>query len=315
MSVFCKWRGALSVSVALVLLAGCGGSMPEIGSAGAARGSSALQAAGGDLLYVTGGCGGTCALSYPKGKPVGALTTSGASLCSDKHGNVFVPTATASGNAVVYEYGHGATTPKATLSLSGILAEGCAVDPMTGNLAVTYLCRDCDYGPVAIFRKAKGSPTSYDRSGVFLSFCGYDNAGNLFADGSGGSGFALLELPHGGSSLTTISVDQTIATAGEVQWDGTYVAIEDLYHPVIYQFQVSGSAATLKGTTQLTGAGNWAAQSWIDGGTVIVPYAATGSSPSAVGYWKYPAGGSATKVIKKRLGPGTLAGVTVSVRK
>jgi hypothetical protein len=316
------WDGVASVSIAVAVLAGCGtlrqaqdDALPGAGTAGVGQGSSAVQTARGDLLYVTGGCGGTCILSYPKGRPVGALSIGGAGICSDKHGNVFIPTSTTSGSAAVYEFAHGATSPKATLSLSGILAEGCGVDPKTGNLAVTYLCHACNYGPVAIFKNAQGTPTSYDEEGVFLSFCGYDNQGNLFADGNGGTGFSLLELPHGGSALTPISVGQTIANAGQVQWDGTYLAIEDLSHPTIYQFAVSGSAATLKGTTQLTGAGDWGAQSWIQGGSAIVPYAASGSSPSVVGYWKYPAGGSATKRIKKHLGTGVLAGVTVSVGK
>lgn len=302
------------MAVLIAGLTGCqGGIVPGTATNTARVQSDATPAARGNLLYVTGGCGGTCILSYPRGKPVSALSVAGAGICSNKRGDVFIATSTASGNAVVYEFAHGATTPKATLSLSGLLAEGCSVDPKTGNLAVTYLCRGCNYGPVAIFKNAQGTPKSYEETGVFLSFCGYDDQGNLFADGNGGSGFTLLELPHGGSGLANISVSQSIANAGQVQWDGTYLAVEDLSHPTIYQFQVSGSAATLKGTTQLTGAGSWGGQSWIRAGTVIVPYAPSGSSPSAVGYWKYPAGGAPTKTIKKHLGSGVLAGVTISV--
>jgi hypothetical protein len=275
--------------------------------------STTPNAAKGDLLYVTAGCGGTCVFSYPNGKRSGHLAASGAGLCSDKKGNVFMPTATSSGNAVVYEYAHGGTMPIATLNLPGLLAEGCSVDSKTGDLAVTYLCKNCDYGPVAVFKGARGSPTSYDVTGVFLSFCGYDNRQDLFADGNGGQGFALVELPVGGSSLTPISVKQSINSAGEVQWDGKYLAIEDLLHPVIYQFQVAGSTATLAGTTKLQGAGNTAAQSWIQGASVIVPFGATTHPPNEVGVWKYPAGGPATKIIKKHLGTSVLAGATVSV--
>jgi len=276
--------------------------------------STAPNATKGDLLYVTGGCGGTCVFSYPRGKQVGHLGAAGASLCSDRSGNVFMPTATSSGNAVVYEYAHGGTTPIATLTLPGLLAEGCSVDAKSGDLAVTYLCKDCDYGPVAIFKGARGSPTSYNVTGVFLSYCGYDNRHNLFADGSGGSkGFALLELPAGGSSLTPISLTQAINSAGEVQWDGKYLTIEDLRNPVIYRFQVAGSAATLVGTTKLHGAGTAAAQSWIQGSTVIVPFGANGKPPNEVGLWKYPAGGSATKIIRKHLAADVLAGAAVSV--
>lgn len=307
-------RGA-GICAAVVLLAGCGGAQIPVGAPGTQQATSAaLPAARGSLLYVTGGCGGTCVYSYPKAKPKPALSLSGAGLCSDKHGNVFMPSAD-SGNAVVYEYAHGASSPKATLSVPGILAEGCSVDPTTGNLAVTYLCQNCSYGPVAIFQNAQGTPTSYEQQSVFLSYCGYDDKGNLFADGNGSGGFALLELPAGGNVLSPISVNQSISAAGQVQWDGTYVAIEDLSNPVIYQFQVSGSAATRKGTTTLTGAGVWGGQSWIQGGTVVVPFTKTGYSPDKFGFWKYPAGGTATKIVKKHLGTGTLAAATVSVRR
>lgn len=304
-------RAAVGIAVA-VLLGGCGGSVPPIGSATAQAGPQVRDAAKSALLYVGGGCSGTCVFSYPKGKPKQSLSFSGVGLCSDKHGDVFMPSATASGNAVVYEFAHGATSPKATLSLPGILAEGCSVDPGSGNLAVTYLCSDCSYGPLAVFQNAKGTPETYEQDGVYLSYCGYDAKGNLFTDGNGSGGFALLELPAGGNVLEPISVSQSIANAGQVQWDGTYLAIEDLSHPVIYQFSISGSAATRKGTTKLSGAGNWGGQSWIQGKTVIVPFASTGSSPDEVGYWSYPAGGQAKETISKNLGSGPLTAAVVS---
>ena len=214
---------------------------------------------------------------------------------------------------MVYEFAHGGTQPIATLNLSGILAEGCAVDPKSGDLAVTYLCSGCNYGPVAIFHNAQGMPSVYSQSGVFLSYCGYDGKGNLFADGNGANGFALLELPKGGSTLGQVSVSQSISTAGAVQWDGTRLAIEDLTNPAIYRFTISGSAATLAGTVTLKGAGSYIAPSWIQGGTVLVPFGGESYSPQYVGYWKYPGGGNAKKVVKKHLDASGIAGVTVSV--
>lgn len=308
-------RYALGVFTAVSMLTACQGS-PPIGAApqpayhGAWMGPNAVKRA---LLYVTGGCGGTCVFDYPGGRLVGHLGVAGAGLCSDVHGNIFVPTATSSGQAVVYEYAHGGTTPIATLNVPGLLAEGCSVDPATGNLAVTYLCKNCDYGPVAIFQNAQGSPTSYEQAGVFLSYCGYDNKGNLFADGSGGSQVALLELRKAGTSLKPITLNQHISVAGQVQWDGTYLAIEDLSNPVIYQFRVSGSAANRVGTTHLMGTGSMGAQSWIQAGTVIVPFGANTHSPNQVGLWNYPAGGTPAKVIRKHLSTSLLAGATVSV--
>lgn len=306
------WRGFLGVGLVAAFLAGCTGAVPPTSSSGVQARPAVRDAGRGNLLYVAGGCGGTCVLTYPKAKPSATLSVAGVGLCSDKHGNVFMPTATSSGNAVVYEYAHGATSPKATLTVPGILAEGCAVDPATGNLAVTYICSACSYGPLAVFAKAKGSPEIYEQAGVYLSYCGYDDKGNLFTDGNG-AGFSLLELPKGGNALEPISVSQSITEAGQVQWDGTYLAIEDLSHPVIYQFSISGSTATRKGTTQLNGAGTWSGQSWIQGKTVIVPFATTGSSPNELGYWSYPAGGAPTKIVKKHLGTGTISAVAVSL--
>ncbi len=308
---FC--REAIGICAAVALLAGCGGLQPPVGAPGVQQGSAGVPAAKSSLLYATGGCGGTCVFSYPKGKPGASLSLGGAGLCTDKRGDIFMPSSTSSEKAVVYEFAHGASSPKATLNVPGLVAEGCSVDPTTGNLAVTYLCQDCSYGPLAIFQNAKGTPETYEQAGIFLSYCGYDNKGNLFTDGNGSTGFALLELSAGGNILSPISVSQSIAVAGQVQWDGTYLAIEDLSNPVIYQFQISGSAATRKGTTKLTGAGAWGGQSWIQGSTVVVPFASTGSSPNELGFWKYPASGAVKKTIKKNLGTGSLAGVTVSV--
>ena len=304
-------RLTFSTFAAVVMLSACtsSGSVPNTN--GAATGPPLSRAAHADLLYVSGGCGGTCILSYPKGKPVGSLAVSGASLCSDKNGNVFVPTTDGSGHAVVYEFAHGGTQPIATLTVDGILAEGCSVDPSSGNLAVTYLCHNCDYGPVDVFANAQGSPKTYFKSGVFLSYCGYDDKGNLFADGAS-SGFALLELPSGGSSLEPISVSQSISTAGAVQWDGSNLAIEDISHPAIYRFSVSGSTATLAGTTTLKNAGSFVAQSWIQGKNVIVPFGGASYSAEYVGFWKYPKGGDAKKVLKKHLDATAISGVTVS---
>ena len=99
---------ALSGGVAVALLAGCGGSQPPIGAPGAMPQTSAIathadrgkswmlpEAKGEDLIYAVGGCGGTCILSYPGGKVVGAITgyDGGAyesADCSDAKGNVYI---------------------------------------------------------------------------------------------------------------------------------------------------------------------------------------------------------------------------------
>ncbi|MFZ1017201.1 MAG: hypothetical protein WAN39_04930, partial [Candidatus Cybelea sp.] len=144
MSILGFGRHALLSCVAAVILAGCGGSQPPIGALGAmpqtsgiathaARGKSWMlpEAKTEDLIYAVGGCGGTCVLSYPKGRLVGELTgVEGLADCSDTKGNVFISEATK-----VAEFAHGGTSPIATYGVAHTPAFGCSVDPESGNLA------------------------------------------------------------------------------------------------------------------------------------------------------------------------------------
>ena len=72
--------------------------------------------------------------------------------CSDSHGDVFITDAFGSN---IQEFAHGGTTPIANLSDVGEEASGCAVDSVTGNLAVTNYYP----GNVAIYKNAEGTPT------------------------------------------------------------------------------------------------------------------------------------------------------------
>jgi hypothetical protein len=118
-------------------------------------------------------------------------------------------------------------------------------------------------------------------------FDGYDNQGNLFADGFGGSGFELIELPKGSSKFQTITTSNTVEFPGSVQWDGTYLTVTDQEADAMYQYTVSGATATLKGTVSLSGSVD-CAQTWIATGVVFC--ADAGDYGAEV--FKYPAGGS-----------------------
>ena len=68
----------------------------------------------------------------------------------------------------------------------------------SGDLAVGILyASGAGGGDVVIFKNATGSGTAYSTPLDEEFFDGYDNQGNLFADGFTGnrSGFALVELP------------------------------------------------------------------------------------------------------------------------
>jgi hypothetical protein len=136
-----------------------------------------------DLLYVVRGGEGTVSVfTFPKGKPVGALSNiPGAfGICSDTTGDVFV---VARENDEIYEFAHGGTKPIATLDDFGNDANGCAVDPASGNLAVAGGLKAGplkDDANVAVYQHARGSPTLYKSSAPQFTFCTYDSQGNVF---------------------------------------------------------------------------------------------------------------------------------------
>ena len=300
---------ALSGGVAVALLAGCGGSQPPIGAPGAMPQTSAIathadrgkswmlpEAKGEDLIYAVGGCGGTCILSYPGGKVVGAITgyDGGAyesADCSDAKGNVYIANYDEAGR-----FAHAGTTPIATFAVPGDFAGGCSADPLTGNLAVVY-----DASRVAVFKPGSGEPVTYD-SGLEATYCGYDGAGNLFVDGWGsGEKVGLAELPKGGEAFLALSVSQSVGAPGQVQWDGKYITYESIGYPplVISQLEVYGSQATVVGTTTLQGIRRGSRQSWIYKDTIIAPYSTHGPYDKNIGIWKYPKGGKPSRKVTR----------------
>ncbi len=329
---------AFGVFTVIVTLAGCGGS--QINPSGATQGVvqpgvaaqsllsplaqrngamtvdsdhsrswMAPQAQRNSLLYISDlGTNAVYVHSYPKGTLLGTLTGFDAPVgeCVDNKGDVFIANYQASN---ILEYAHGGTSPIATLSDPGYLPWDCAVDPTTGNLAVTNAGTTPSGGPgnVAIYKEAKGKPKAY-YTAPFISqmlFGSYDKAGNLFVDGANsGSAFAFGELPKGSPSFKKISLNQHIGAANGVQWDGTHIAVEDGTIGVIYRFAISGTKGKEVGSTPLIGSSN-VIEFWIAGPKVIGPNVNGGT----VTFWNYPAGGAGTKTIGGFVEP---IGATVS---
>jgi len=127
------------------------------------------------------------------------------------------------------------------------------------------------------------------------NFLGYDNQGNLFVDGSSASGQgALAELPKGGNSMMNLMLSQELKKMGSLQWNGGYITVNGAS---ICRLQISGSEARVVGQTKLDGAyGKWG-DFWIQGDTVIAPHFSAPHNGRQVGFWHYPAGGKAYKVI------------------
>ncbi len=264
------------------------------------------QARAQNLLYVSDiGTNAVDILSYPAGKLIGSLHDFGAvaGLCSDKAGDVFVVDEA----GPVQMFAHGGSSPIRKLTTTGA-PYGCAVDPTTGNLALTNLS-SYGYGAIAVYAKAKGTPKEYYDKSVIDStfFCGYDDSGNLFASAWDRSGDPILvTLRKKAGSLGFFKIYEDDPDPSGVQWDGKYVALGAKGEGKIYR--INGSTGATEGTIALKNGTN-IEQFWIQGTTLIGPnWSVNGTVP----YWRYPAGGTPTKTLSTFTEP---FGATVSLAK
>jgi hypothetical protein len=260
------------------------------------------------LLYVSNDGNGTVTVySWPAGALVGTLYgfSYPSGMCVDRSGDVYIDDV---GLNVIFKYRHGGLTPIKTLSDSYSKPFACSVDPTTGNLAVT------DQTGVAIYTKASGNPKHYTNSTIsYYEFPGYDDAGNLFVDAENDSLKPVYEeLPKGGTTFSSLTLNQQLGSAQALQWDGKYLAIAGGGSPsAIFQFSISGSQGTLQGTTGLGGSG-FIGQFWIPRfdkgqGTNVV---AVDRYHVDAGIWNYPLGGNPIDTISQAMS--SPFGVTVS---
>ncbi len=221
---------------------------------------------------------------YPKSdKQIGQITNVGGQGCTNVlsgYGKkIFWIVA---GNDQITEY-RVPKKPLKTLSDSVGQPSSCAMDA-NGDLAVGILSN----GDIDIFKHATGSGTVMSTPLRQEYFDGYDNHGNLFFDGFNNNGvFELVELPKGGKTLQGITTSNTVKFPGSVQWDGTYLTVTDQEADAMYQYTISGTQATLKGTVALSGASD-CAQTWIATSVVYCGDAGNGNGE----VFAYPAGGS-----------------------
>ena len=224
--------------------------------------------------------------------------------CSDDSGDVWV---TDNHTDDIYKLTYtGKSVGKLTDSTGNPAA--CAWDPKTGNLAVAnYIDAGSKTGEILVYHDATGAPNAYTNAKqYYYGYAGYDDAGNLYFDGSTATGkFVLSELPYGKVTPETIKVSgANIYDAGMVQWDAASkqldVGDQDCLNATtscIYQFKITGSTATAKRVTDLkTSTGSEVcdvAQAVSSGGELY------GSDDDYCGYaktasygWRFPAGGS-----------------------
>lgn len=266
-----------------------------------------------DLLYVADSYNFVVDVySYPEGQALGTLT--GFNLpqgeCSDDQGNVYI---TNTNTGQILEYAHAGTTPIATFNDPHENPVGCAINPKTGELAVTNLTANGygGSGSLALFAKAGSRKLYFDPDIYFMFFCGYDDKGDIFVDGQhfggGGTGFQLAELTPKAKVFRNIAMPVVVGFPGGVQWDGSNLAIGDQAADVIFTVRVTGITASVIGSTPLTD-GLDVVQFWKQGHTIIGPDSLGGD----VGFWKYPKGGDPENMITGLGGP---EGATVSVHR
>jgi|HubBroStandDraft_6_1064221.scaffolds.fasta_scaffold240996_1 hypothetical protein len=247
--------------------------------------------------------------------------------CVDSAGNVYV--ANFRGNDIL-EFAHAGTTPIATAFDYYGRPVGCAVDPTTGNIAVSNTVTVSAPGNILIFSGGLGgSQTVISGSNISLdSFDppAYDSGGNLFLEGSTYSAQPVFaELPVGSGTLELLN-GLTIGQPAGVQWDGSYIAAADQNYEnsgvsAIYRVTVSGSAVTVVRTTVLTdtcSSGDYISlfQPFIGGttrkrNTVVAGNLAVECS-YRLDFWNYADGGNPKRVMPPNIAPEEAAGATLS---
>jgi hypothetical protein len=247
-----------------------------------------------DLLYVTN-YSEVSVLTYPEGRRVGVLKGffSAAGECVDHDGNVFVGNEEPVG---VYEYAHGSSKRIGRFLTKHAGAIGCAVDPTTGNLAVTG-----SSSSVNIFEPGRKQPLLITDPKMFSNvFCTYDHKGDLFVGGTSNAsgGLRLAELRVGTRKFVGINIGSTIDPTQNIQWVGNDLSMVSFTGKpehkkiALVQLAINGSQATQIGTTPLKRPAYIVLQYFITKGTVIVPnWNLKQGQHDDVLFYHYPKGG------------------------
>ena len=295
---------------AAALFAGCGAqngirAVPQ--GAAAQNTAHKVRASYSALLYVINGYA-THMYSYPGLKPEGEISseTIGSGCPDDATGFLYFFQL---GSNELFQYPYGGTASTGTIiGPEGYQIYGCAADPTTGSLAVTFEKTASRSGYVSVYASGSTSnPTDYyDDNLIWFDLCAYDSSGNLFILGERpNSGWATLsELPKGSSTFVDLTLSEHIGFDG-LQWDGSHLANYEgsergggrKFPFTIYRLSISGSYAKVIGTSHLKGA---LRNAWIQGDTVMSNLRSIPNRAS-IGFYHYPKGGKFYKKLYKKL--------------
>jgi hypothetical protein len=207
-------------------------------------------------------------------------------LCTDKAGDVWI---TEYNDRAIVEYAHGGSRGIHKFVHRTLHPYACAVDPTSGDLAVSYEHHDSEineFAEVLVYPGARGSPKAYSSdTGLFLTyFLTYDNAGNLFLEASpcpvycydSGGPPGLFELTAGGSKLEPVSISQaTLSEPSALVWVNPSLLVGDNNlqgsgTPGAYKVVVRNSVGSVIGTVPF----NQTQQTYgftVRAGRIIVP--------------------------------------------
>jgi hypothetical protein len=179
-------------------------------------------------------------------------------LATDGAQNLYVANA-AFGNVIVYAKPYASI--KSTLNDAGETTEDVAVDKK-GLVGVTnYLTSSLMPGSVSFFAKNATQPCStvHDPNWIYFFNDAFDASGNLFIDGQTAGGTTLVGEISGGckaTSITTLSVGNTISSPGGVQVSAGNILIGDVNKQAIYTYAApsGGSLGSPTVITTLAGA-------------------------------------------------------------
>jgi hypothetical protein len=279
---------AVSAGV-LLALSGCLGSQPLVGAPKTiaqepAYSTPAVQKK--DLMYVatqppTRSTAYVYWLTYPQGLVVGKIAKQVSGLCSDQNGNVYMTQSDGS-KSTIYEYAHAGETPLATLTDPYGGARGCSIETSSGNLAVA----NSKGKTVVIYSHARGKPKAFRLS--FQPYnVAYDPKGHLYAIGTIGGGFALLD----NGTFRKVTLDKHPEVPIGVQWDGKYIALgsagSSYAEGAVRQYTVTGLNGVEQGYVRLHTFFNYF---YIDGSTIILS-----GDGGDIDFFTYPAGSSEGK--------------------
>ena len=250
-----------------------------------------------DLVYVSAGSE-VDVYTYPGGKRVGTLTrgfNDATGLCSDAVGHVWIVNPNYFGASTLVEYARGGSAPIATLQDGENIPQACAVDSVTGNLAVANANAN-----VAVYANARGSPTYYSTSGFAqdVRTIAYDGSGNLYMR-SFSNRNAAAWLPAGSSNVARFLVKRR----GYYAWDGKDLAIDagGVGKTTLARYKLNAASGTKIGTVRLKTCQKGGVIA-IQGNALVVICGA------GITYYDYPKAGEPLKT----LAVDSAGGVTIS---